>query len=365
MKFGIFLAMHYPDPGRPYGQLLDEAMEMTIRADELGYDAVFIPEHHFINYITMPSALMFAVQAAARTKRIRFVTAILVTPFYHPMALAELIAQADWMTGGRLEAGVARGGNSYEWERLGIDYTQSRSLFTEGLEVMLRGWNEDAVTYNGHHWQFPRTHIIPKPMQKPHPPIWITAQSLNGARGAAEFGYNMLTMPNYNSFAPFEDLPALLAEYRAAGGCRGEDVALARKTFIAPTQEEANLRAPAFLKHWQIYMSGYKPPKEGHRLDEREDADDPGVVAGGFVEQIGTDIDLSTIYDHYDDPLLTTPAKAVERIRTWQGLGINYLVTNTAIGIPHADVMSSIELFARDVMPHFRDGSAERGAAAG
>ena len=367
MKFGIFLAMHYTDMSRPYGELLDEAMEMVVRADELGYDGVFVPEHHFINYITMPSALQFAVKAAAYTKNIRFVTAVLVLPFYHPMALAEDIAQADWLTGGRIEAGLARGGNSYEFDRLGIDYANSRAMFNEGLEVMLKAWQSDTFSCEGQFYKFPETMLIPKPKQQPHPPVWVTAQSLTGARGVARTGLNMLTMPNYNSFAPFEDLDLLLAEYKNAGGRSDVHVALARKTFIAPTEEEALRRAPAFVKHWQMYMSGYKAPAEGRRLEEREDADNPGVVVRGKqppqVPPIPMDLDLQHIFGNYDDPLLTSPEKAVERIRRYERLGINYLVTNTAIGIPHADVMSSIELFAQEVMPKFKGVPAA--AAAG
>jgi alkanesulfonate monooxygenase SsuD/methylene tetrahydromethanopterin reductase-like flavin-dependent oxidoreductase (luciferase family) len=354
MKFGFFLAMHYRDFGRPYGELLDQGMELTVRAEELGYDAVFIPEHHFINYITLPSALQFAVKAAALTKRIRFVTAILVLPYYHPMALAEDIAQADWMTDGRLEIGVARGGNSYEAQRLGLDFKHSRERFEEGLDIMLKAWEaKQDFAYEGKFYSFPATTLIPEPLQKPHPPLWVTAQSLNGARGVAKSGLNLLTMPNYNSFAPKEDLPALLGEYRRHGGGEGVEIGLTRKTFIGESEDDALKQLPYFVRHWQMYMAGYQARPDA-RLEERiERPGGRGATMGGDLP-MPIELDLDHVYDSYDDPIVTTPDKAIERIRRYQELGITYLVTNTAIGVPHRDVLRSLELFAKEVMPHFR-----------
>jgi alkanesulfonate monooxygenase SsuD/methylene tetrahydromethanopterin reductase-like flavin-dependent oxidoreductase (luciferase family) len=343
--------MHYPNTERPYGDLLDDAVEMVTTADELGYDAVFVPEHHFVSYITLPSALQFISYCAPLTQRIRFVTAILILPYYHPMALAENIAQVDWHTRGRLEVGVARGAGSYEFDRLGVDFSHSREMFEEGLEVMKAAWTaEGEFSFDGQFYKFPGTTLIPKPLQKPYPPLWITAQSLPGARGAARFGTNVLTMPNYQSFAPFEDLPTLLNEYRAAGGGHGVEIGLARKTHIAETEAEALKQANQFVSHWKMYMSAFEARLD-RRLEPRVDLKTPLDAKN---VQLPIDLDLEHIYEKYDDPIITSPEKAIERVKYYEELGITYLIVNMAVGVPHQDVMKSLRLFATEVMPHFK-----------
>src|SRR5439155_6186947 len=116
-----------------------------------------LPEHHFINYITNPSDLIFAARIAGATKRIRIITGVLVLPYHHPLALAEEIALVDWMTNGRLEIGVARGANKYEFDRLGIDWNQNRAMYNESLDILVKAWTTEDFSYHGKFWSFDST----------------------------------------------------------------------------------------------------------------------------------------------------------------------------------------------------------------
>jgi alkanesulfonate monooxygenase SsuD/methylene tetrahydromethanopterin reductase-like flavin-dependent oxidoreductase (luciferase family) len=355
VKFGFFLGMHYRDVDRPYGELLDNSLEIAIRAEELGYDALFIPEHHFINYITLPSALQFATKIAAHTKRIRLISAVLVLPYYHPLALAEEIAQTDWLTDGRLEIGVARGANKYEFLRLGIPYEKSREMYQESLQVMLNAWKHDDYAFEGEFYKFPPTTTLPRPKQRPHPPVWISAQSSQGVQTVAKLGVNLQTSPNFGCFAPYEDLVSLMGEFnvaQAASGHSRPEVGLLRRVFIAETEREALKHLDDLMTHWRMYMAFYEARPE-RRLDVRVDLADTPVIRGA-VQPASLDLDLSTVYDTYDDPIITTPQKAVERIKKYEQLGVTYMMTNSAFGEPHADAMRSLELFATEVMPHFK-----------
>jgi alkanesulfonate monooxygenase SsuD/methylene tetrahydromethanopterin reductase-like flavin-dependent oxidoreductase (luciferase family) len=359
VKFGLFLAMHYRDVTRPYGELLDNSLELCIRAEELGYDAIFIPEHHFINYITLPSALQFATKVAAHTRRIRLITAVIVMPYYHPLALAEEVALTDWLTDGRLEIGVARGANKYEFVRLGIDWDQSRDMFEEALDVMLASWEQEDFAYEGTHYRFPPTTTIPRPKQLPHPPVWITAQSLPGARNVARRGVNLMTSPNFGCFAPYKDVVELMTDFnraQSASGHRRPHVGLQRRVFVAETEAEALRHLDDLMTHWRMYMAFYEP-RADRRLDVRVDLADTPVV-GGAVQPARLELDLSDVYGTFDDPVITTPDKAIRRLRLYEQLGVTHLMANMAFGEPQADVLRSLELFAREVMPHFAEPAA-------
>jgi len=359
VKFGFFLGMHYRDVDRPYGELLNNSLEIAIRAEELGYDAVFIPEHHFINYITLPSALHFATKIAAHTKRIRLITAVLVLPYYHPLALAEEIAQTDWLTDGRLEIGVARGANKYEFVRLGIPYEKSREMYQEALDVMLKSWEQEDLEYEGQFYRFPATTTLPRPKQRPHPPVWISAQSFPGVRTVAKLGVNLQTSPNFGCFAPYEDFVALMEEFNRAqkeSGHPRPEVGLLRRVFIAESEQEALKHLDDLLTHWRMYMAFYEP-RADRRLDMRVDLADTPVIRGA-VQPARLELDLSNVYETYDDPIITTPEKAVARIKKYEQMGVTYLMVNTAFGIPQRDVLRSLELFAKEVMPHFREQPA-------
>jgi len=355
LKFGFFLGMHYRDVDRPYGELLDNSLEIAIRAEELGYDAIFIPEHHFINYITLPSALQFATKIAAHTKRIRLITAVLVMPYYHPLALAEEIALTDWLTNGRLEIGVARGANKYEFLRLGLPYEKSPAVYKESLDIMVKSWKQDDLEYKGEFYQFPATTTVPRPKQLPHPPIWISAQSFPGVRTVAQLGYNLQTSPNFGCFAPYSDLVDTMGEFNTAQVASGHprpEVGLLRRVFIGQTEAEAMKHIDDLLTHWRMYMAFYEA-RADRRFEMRVDLADTPVVRGA-VQPAKLELDLSNVYETFDDPIITTPEKAVARIKQYEQLGITYLMTNSAFGEPHKDVMGSLELFAKEVMPHFR-----------
>ncbi len=121
MDFGLFVACHRLHDGIAAAEVFDQALEMVELADDAGFRTAWFPEHHLIHYISCPSPLMLAVKAAARTRRIRLGTAILVIPYYDPLRLAGEIGMADHLTDGRLEIGIGRGAFEYEFHRFGID----------------------------------------------------------------------------------------------------------------------------------------------------------------------------------------------------------------------------------------------------
>ena len=200
MKFGAFFLLQSP-LARPTGEVYAQALGQMQYADDLGFDSVWIAEHHFSNYGYCPNPLMLAVKAAQVTRRVRIGTAVIVLPFWHPLRLAEDIALADVLTEGRLDVGVARGYQPYEFQRLGLDISQSRAHIRRYV-----GRAAEGAIHGGLHPRGPvlrpgRNTTYPRPAQQPHPPIWLAATSKESVESAVRRGMNLFTT---TSDAPHE-----------------------------------------------------------------------------------------------------------------------------------------------------------------
>jgi len=175
MKFSIFFIPSCAE-GESYQEEYDNLMEQCVIADELGFDAAWVAEHHFSRVGMCPDALMVALAIAQKTKKIRVGTAISIVPFHNPIRLAEQAALVDVLSGGRLDFGIGRGSQPKEFQGFNIDPSESRERMHEGIEVMTRLLAGETLTYHGKYYSCIDTAIYPKPVQDPLP-IWISGTS--------------------------------------------------------------------------------------------------------------------------------------------------------------------------------------------
>jgi alkanesulfonate monooxygenase SsuD/methylene tetrahydromethanopterin reductase-like flavin-dependent oxidoreductase (luciferase family) len=354
VKIGIFLSMHYRNVDRPYYELLDEVTETCQYAEELGFDGIFIPEHHFINYITNPSALSLAIHIANHTKRIKLITAVVVLPFWNPLVLAEEIALVDHISRGRIELGVARGANNYEFTRMGVDMKKSREMYEEGLDVILGALTTEDFAWDGKHYKFPKLTTMPRPYTKPHPPVWATAQSPEGLRAAAKRGFNVLTSPLYGCFA---DLAAFQYTYDAYNdalretGQKPKEFGILRRVYVGETVKEAEAQVHELLTHWGMYMAFHV--RGG--LDERVDKAEVDVRRGQVPPSRFDDMKIDNISERYDDPILSDVDGVAKRLKFYESLGVTWLSANVQFGIPKEMVFRSMERLAKGVMPQLAE----------
>lgn len=192
MEFSAFFLCTSPDV-KPAQEVYAEALDFTRLAEELGYDSVWFAEHHFSNYGYIPNPLLFIVRAAQETSHIRLGTGVLVLPFWDPIRAAEDIAMTDQLTDGRLEVGVARGYQPYEYTRFGLSRDDARERTDEALDIMLKALTTDEFTHDGKFHQIPETTIFPKSLQRPHPPIWLAASSRESFEIGERHGLNAIT----------------------------------------------------------------------------------------------------------------------------------------------------------------------------
>src|SRR5689334_2912081 len=192
MDIGTFLLLQSPG-GRPSQEVYARGLEQAQAAEELGYRNVWLAEHHFSTYGYLSRPLQLATFIAAKTTRLRVGTAVVVVPLHHPLVVAEEIATVDLLSGGRLDVGLGRGYQNYEFERLGVNLKESRQRWEEEVDIILLALAGKPFSYDGTYYQIPETSIFPLPIQQPHPPIWVTAQSLESVEATVRRGFNIIT----------------------------------------------------------------------------------------------------------------------------------------------------------------------------
>jgi alkanesulfonate monooxygenase SsuD/methylene tetrahydromethanopterin reductase-like flavin-dependent oxidoreductase (luciferase family) len=215
MDFGIFNLMGCRDPAKPTAQVFAEVAEQTRAADALGYGIAWFAEHHFSNYSLCASPLQLVAHCAGLTQRIRLGTAVVVLPLYNPARLLADIATADALSHGRLALGVGAGYQPYEFERFGLDLTDSMAMTEEILDIIALGFAQDFFSYEGKHFKLPKTHIAARPVQQKLP-IWIAGHSVPMFRLAARRGYKPLSSGRTEALAWLEEQRRdCVAAYRA------------------------------------------------------------------------------------------------------------------------------------------------------
>jgi alkanesulfonate monooxygenase SsuD/methylene tetrahydromethanopterin reductase-like flavin-dependent oxidoreductase (luciferase family) len=240
VKLGVLQFFGWADRRIPLQSIYERAIERFEIMDRGGYDAVWLAEHHFSGFSVCPSVHMMATMAAARTRRLRIGTAVSLAPFYHPLRLAEEVALLDVLSGGRVNWGAGRGFSRVEFEAFGIPVEESAARFRETVEVVLAAWRSERLRHQGEFFRFEGVEVLPRPLQQPHPPVWMAATSESAIDWAAGRGFSILMDPHCTR----ADLAAKRAHYgkrlAAAGhAADGRDIPMARLIAVAETAERA------------------------------------------------------------------------------------------------------------------------------
>jgi alkanesulfonate monooxygenase SsuD/methylene tetrahydromethanopterin reductase-like flavin-dependent oxidoreductase (luciferase family) len=240
VKVGILQFFSWPERRVPLPTVYERALQRIEIMDQTGYDAVWLTEHHFNDYSVCPSIPVMGAYAAARTKRLRIGTGVTLAAFYHPLRLAEEIALLDILSGGRVNWGAGRGFDPQEFKVFGVAPEESRARFRESVDIVVQAWMNDRISYRGRYFSFEDTEVLPKPLQRPHPPMWVAAGSSEALEWAAAAGYSVLMGPH----ATHQEVAAQHQFYRtklAAHGHSnaGRDLPVALLLAIAPSDAEA------------------------------------------------------------------------------------------------------------------------------
>ena len=196
MKVGVLQFFSWPDRRTPIEHVYARALERIDIMDRGGYAAIWLAEHHFQSFSVCPSIHMMATLVAARTRRLRIGTAVSLAAFYHPLRLAEEVALLDVLSGGRVNWGAGRGFHRQEFEVFGVRPEESAARFREAVAIVLAAWRNERLTFAGRFHRFENVEVLPKPIQQPHPPVWLAASSEDSITRAARDGFAILMDPH-------------------------------------------------------------------------------------------------------------------------------------------------------------------------
>ncbi len=357
MKFGLFTIVPWHE-SISQEQSLNEALEQIELADRLGLDEVWIGEHRFSRHGLVSGVWSFLGQVAARTKRIRIGTAVVVLPLHNPILVAEEAAMVDVLSGGRLNFGIGSGYQRQEFDGVGVDINESRERFHEAVDVITKAWTEERLTYHGKYTNVDNLWVLPKPLQKPYPPLF---QAVSTTPASIEFAASRKIQ--VIAGGPTDILgqaPQVIKLWRQKMEEYGHphehlDPPMSKAIYVAPTMEEAE-RDPVDLENFSSRILG-SVGNTGAAIGIPMDKD--GNVPPGYEHWLNRQKDR----DRRDDPghaglppLRGTPEVVVQRLKETQAAGINHVFGAFGFpGLPHEKVMRSIELFATQVMPHFQE----------
>lgn len=351
MKFSTFHLFHQFD-GWSVKDVYDYNLALADLAEELGFDGLWVGEHHFRGYGTVPSIPLMLAYIAARTERIRLGTGIVVLPLHNPAHVAEQIAQLDVLSGGRVDFGIGRGYQSVEFDGFGADLSEARERFNEALDVILGLWTQKQFKHEGQFYRTGAVDLVPEPLQKPHPPIYVGAVSPETVELYAARGLPILADPA----APFRKVQKAAETWRATATAAGHDpdgveLVVARSVYAAPTVEQARedqVRFEAMFDRSRIFNAQSAP------IDSKT-----GEVAKGFEYWQdrylkGGEVTNEFRWDQLE--VIGDPERVIGQIKLLQEFGYSHLMCDfgSTRPIPLDEMKRIMRFFAEAVMPAFR-----------
>jgi alkanesulfonate monooxygenase SsuD/methylene tetrahydromethanopterin reductase-like flavin-dependent oxidoreductase (luciferase family) len=353
MRFGTYYFLQAP-PGISHEEVVHREFEQILFSEELGYDTVWLTEHHFIEYGISVSPLALASAIAARTQRIDIALAAVILPFHDPIRLAEEIALVDILSRGRLKVGVGRGNRPIEFAGYRVSQEENRERFGEILEIMIQAWTKERVSFHGRFFSIEGIPVIPKPHQKPHPPLLSVCISPETIQFAARRGWPML---NSILFGPFSQITQnrdiYIAAMRDAG--KGEEAiqtalcswGVSRHIYVSPTDADAVREAEAAERWYQQSLARFLIPEN---IETASPALQPQFRAMADRLKMVTWEKLLE-----ETVLFGSPERIVDRVHEMQEVGVGEILCWMNFGgLPQELVLRSMRLFAEKVMPHFR-----------
>ncbi len=353
MRFGTFFFVQAA-PGLTHEEVVHRELEQMEWTEELGFDQIWLTEHHFIDYGLAVDPATLATAAASRTRRVRIGLAAAILPFHHPLRLAEQLALVDIISKGRLDIGVGRGNRPAEFRGYHVPQQENRERFDEAVDVMLRAWTEDRFSFDGRFFTIKDARLIPKPLQRPHPMIYQVCGSDSGIESTAARGWPML---NSILTGPLDQLvkrrDSYLTALRRHGRSEAEIAGLmknwgvSRQIYVADSDAQALAEAKDAEMWYQDSLRRFQVPE---RIEDAHPSLQPGFRAAAerFAKVTWEGLVAETVAFGSPD----TVAKHIENMRD-MGIGQVLCWMNFG-GLPQGKIRRSMELFAREVMPRFR-----------
>ncbi|HXZ87111.1 MAG TPA: LLM class flavin-dependent oxidoreductase [Candidatus Binataceae bacterium] len=346
MNFGLLMSFRNSSRNElSYSELYRKHIDLCVEAEDLGFDTIWLTEHHFVDDGYSPSMIPLAAAIASRTKKIRIGTFVLLMPLHNPLHVAEDAATVDVLSNGRFDLGLGQGYVPREFSGFNVPREERSRRLREGVEVVRRAFTEENFTFEGRCYTVRDATLYPRPVQQPHPPIWIGARSRPATERAARNGYHLAGTGEHQA-------EIYRAALRAAGRNPAEfNIAQLRFGFIAAKKEKA----------WDECEFGlqYLLTRYGQWIAEASDV--PGDESFAKVPPVG-ELRKAAESSSFLDLLVGTPDDAVKQIEAMESYSTHLALGLALPGIDPKKIRGSMKLFADKVIPHFRKKSRKKAA---
>ena len=337
MEFGIFYQLPCAEDQSPAARYADTISQAQL-ADDLGFDTVWLAEVHFNpRFSVLPAPLLLGSAIAQTTTKLKIATAVNLMPLHHPVRLAEEFATLDVISQGRAILGTGRGAMLQQYAGYGVEVGEGRERFLEGLDLVVKAWTSEELNYEGKYYQVSGIRVVPKPYQKPHPPVYIASNSVDTFPMVGELGQNILVAP---IVVTLDGAKSGLKEYRKNLVEHGHDPGTRKvnvNVLVHVTKDEGGSSTQGYETSLRNYLS---------------------ILQGNRSRVIsGRTRDLS--YEHVSTELsaIGSPERVIDKLEfIIELLGADEIMCWFAVGglLPNDDVHSSMRLFAEEVIPHFK-----------
>jgi alkanesulfonate monooxygenase SsuD/methylene tetrahydromethanopterin reductase-like flavin-dependent oxidoreductase (luciferase family) len=275
MKFGYYILNTYvPELDGASPELYAHWLEQIDAAEDLGFDSLWVTEHHFRPFGGMsPNPQLLLTAAAQRTNRLRLGPSVSLVPMHHPIRIAEDFAMLDLLSSGRVNFGAGRGMSAGEYGIFGWDYKTAQVRLVEILEIIKMAWTREALEYDGEHYHYHGITVLPKPHQKPHPPIYVTAaREPENAKMIGRKGYHLMTLPwLFTNEQQRKFIEIYLSALEESGhSVADHEVFVMYPAYIGETDELARSDASEAWHRWRSFALGELglDPSKGTRYEE-------------------------------------------------------------------------------------------------
>jgi alkanesulfonate monooxygenase SsuD/methylene tetrahydromethanopterin reductase-like flavin-dependent oxidoreductase (luciferase family) len=360
MKFGVFYELQLPRPWTAESEhtLLKNALDEIELADRLGYDYAWEVEHHFLEEYSHSSAPeVFLGAASQRTSSIRLGHGIVQLTTNHPARVAERVSTLDLLSDGRVELGLGEGSSVTELHPFGRRFREKRAVWEDAVRALLPMFTSEGWEYHGEYFDFPLRNVVPKPLQKPHPPLWVACSQLAtiemaGRRGMGALGFQFVSAEAARAWVnayhnAYTRRLEKLTDYEA-----NPKIAVVSGFMCAPTDEAARKKAEGwtFFQFALMFYNSHGPIV-------------PGTVNLWEEYQKWRETEAGQKAASNTSGLIGSPATIRERLKQFESSNLDQVILlNQAGKNTHEDICSSLELFAKEVMPEFHAREPEHQA---
>jgi alkanesulfonate monooxygenase SsuD/methylene tetrahydromethanopterin reductase-like flavin-dependent oxidoreductase (luciferase family) len=335
MDFNYFLTSYLPN--KEYGgkRLYDEMIEQAVLAEQLGFRAVSIPEHHLVNILLVPAPLQMAVKIATLTERIEIMTSIVVLPIHDMRVFAGEAVQADMLCDGRLVLGVGRGAFAYEVERIGTPLAETRAKFDESLAVLQALLTRENVSWSGDYYNFEPLTVMPRPMRPL--PMMVAAMAPEGIYHCAKLGLNVQTTPLQDSHEILLQQVDAFHRGKAEGGAASKHLRLSlqRPLYLARDEDDMREKLAITYEYYKRFDNVFTGP---------------GLVSNGMIESLPR---KQTLEEMAENILICPASEMIYRLSCYAEAGIDEVIVSAGFGQSHNETMDMMRRFSTEVMPHF------------